>query len=78
MTKHEAIIANLIDGHPARKSALMSAGSNKVGAKCLIVKGSPMHRALSELIGPNGGLTVTGSIVREIMTLGQEEELFPL
>jgi hypothetical protein len=74
MTKHEAIIAALT---PIQRTVIMSAGSNKIGAAC---SDGRERRALATLgvLGPNGGLTVTGSIVRELMTLADEEKLFAL
>lgn len=64
--KHEDIADNL---SKTEKALLMSAGSNKVGAKCVLVDGSSIHKQMftKGLIGRNGGLTVTGSCVREVL-----------
>lgn len=52
---------------PAARSALISAGSNRLGA-------TPTHRMTpatrqeleaASLLGPGGGLTIAGTIVRE-------------
>jgi hypothetical protein len=60
------------------ENALRSAPSFNIGAKPVLVAGSPLHKVMlaEKLIGKSGGLTRKGSIRAERLKRAQELALF--
>lgn len=60
------------------ENALRSAPSFNIGAKPVLVTGSPLHKVMlaEKLIGKSGGLTRKGSIACERAKRAREKALF--